>query len=206
VLPSQYSEVQSYGHLQQLLANHIDMQFEDVRLLLRLPRKGSSVGANFATAAVLFNIISGASVAFYNTSWKALKGKAGGSGERFRGVLSNHFPFAEITIPKKTTIDVFYKYSRNPLAHSFGLGGPKAIEVHIAKNALTPKRITELEDSPTLPIWSRAALTETGIQPGPSYRLGISGLYWGVHRMLQSVFQDGTQAAAADQVAKQLGF
>jgi hypothetical protein len=116
VLPSQYPEVQSYGHLQQLLANHIDMQFEDVRLLLRLPRKGSSVGANFATAAVLFNIISGASVAFHNTSWKALKGKAGGSGERFRGVLSNHFPFAEITIPKKTTIDVFYKYSRNPLA------------------------------------------------------------------------------------------
>jgi len=206
VLPSQFPEAQGYPRLKQLLADHIDMQFEDVRVLLGLPQPGSHVGGNFATAALLFNIISGASVAFYNTSWKALKGKAGGSGERFRGVLSNHFPFAEITIPKKTTIDVFYKYSRNPLAHSFGLGGPKAIEVHIAKNALTPKRITELEDSPTLPIWSRAALTETGIQPGPSYRLGISGLYWGVHRMLQSVFQDGTQAAAADQVAKQLGF
>jgi hypothetical protein len=140
VLPSEYPEVQTYSHLQRLLADHIDMQFEDVRLLLRLPRKGSTVGGNFATAAVLLNIISGASVAFYNASWAALKGKAGGSGNRFRGVLSDHFPFAEITIPKKTAIDVFYKYSRNPLAHSFGLGDPKVIEVQIAKNALTPKR------------------------------------------------------------------
>jgi hypothetical protein len=203
VLPSEYPEAQNYPHLKQLLAQHIDMQFEDVRLLLRLPRKGSNVGANFATAAVLFNIISGASVAFYKTNWKALKGKAGGSGERFRGVLGDHFPFAEIT--KKTTIDVFYKYSRNPLAHSFGLGDPKLVEVQIAKNALTPKGITELEDSPTLPTWSRAALTETGIQPGPSYRISVSGLYWGVHRMLPSIFQDSSQTNAADELAKQLG-
>jgi len=116
---------------------HIDMQFEDVRLLLRLPRKGSNVGANFATAAVLFTSSPALRSPSTRPSWKALKGKAGGSGERFRGALSDHFPFAEITIPKKTTIDVFYKYSRNPLAHSFGLGDPKLIEVQIAKNALT---------------------------------------------------------------------
>lgn len=47
MLPSEYPEVQSYSHLQRLLADHIDMQFEDVRLLLRLPRKGSTVGGNF---------------------------------------------------------------------------------------------------------------------------------------------------------------
>jgi len=41
------------------------MQFEDVRVLLSLPYKGSHIGGNFATAALLFNFISGASVCFY---------------------------------------------------------------------------------------------------------------------------------------------
>ena len=205
MLPSEYPEVQNYPHLKNLLAQHIDMQFEDVRLLLRLPRKGSNVGANFATAAVLFNIVSGASVAFYKTSWAGFTAKTG-SGKKFKNVLRHHFPFAEITIPKETAIGVFYNYSRNPLAHSFGLGDPNVIEVFIAKKALTPTRITELEDSVTLPNWSREAIYETGIQPGPSYRISISGLYWGVHRMLQSIFQDSGQAKAADELAKQLGF
>lgn len=80
------------------------------------------------------------------------------------------------------------------------------IEVFVAKKALTPTRITELEDSATLPNWSREALYETGIQSGPSYRVSISGLYWGVHRMLQSIFQDSSQAKAADRLAKKLGF
>jgi hypothetical protein len=29
VLPSEYPEVQNYPHLKKLLADHIDMQFED---------------------------------------------------------------------------------------------------------------------------------------------------------------------------------
>ena len=47
VLPSEYREVQNYPHLKRLLADHIDMQFEDVRLLLRQPRGRSTVGGNF---------------------------------------------------------------------------------------------------------------------------------------------------------------
>lgn len=206
MLPSEYPEVQSYPHLQRLLANHIDMQFEDLRLLLKQPRGRSTVGANFATAAVLFNVISGASVCFYKTSWAGFTAKTG-SGEKFKKALRHHFPFSEIQIPKEKTIEVFYYYSRNPLAHAFGLGDPKVIDVHLAKSKLTKARVTELEDSPTLPVWSRPALTETGIQgPPPSYRISISGLYWGVHRMLQSIFADTSQAKAADQLAKQLGF
>jgi hypothetical protein len=206
VLPSEYPEVQSYAHLKHLLADHVDMQFEDVRVLLGLPEPGSSVGGNFATAALLFNLISGASVAFYKTSLKALKGKAGGSGDRFRGVLADHFPLAEISLAPETVLKVFYNYSRNPLAHSLGLGGPKSIEVFIAKKALSSKRIAELEDSPSLPKWSREALYDAGVQPGPSYRIGISGLYWGVHRMMQSILADNKEATRADEVAAKLGF
>jgi len=206
VLPAQYPEVQSYPHLKKLLADHIDMQFEDVRVLLELPQPGSTVGGNFATAALLFNIISGASVAFYNTSMKALKGKAGGSGARFRSVLTDHFPMAEITLPEPTVLQVFYDYSRNPLAHSLGLSGPKNVDVFIAKKPLSAKQISELEDSPTLPKWAREALYDAGVQPGPSYRISISGLYWGVHRMLQSIFADSNQATRTDSVAATLGF
>lgn len=205
MLPSQYPEVQGYPHLKQLLADQIDMQFEDVRVLLGLPQPGSNVGGNFATAALLFNIISGASVAFYNTSMKALKGKAGGSGARFQGVLRDHFPLTEITLPEAVVLTVFYNYSRNPLAHSLGLSGPN-VEVFIAKKALSSQRITELEDSPTLPKWSREALYDAGVQPGPGYRISISGLYWGVHRMLQSIFADSNHAKRADSVAANLGF
>ena len=206
MLPSQFPEVQGYPHLKQLLADHIDMQFEDVRVLLRLPEPGSHIGGNFATAALLFNIISGASVAFYKTSMKAVKGKAGGSGDRFRRVLSDHFPMKDIALPEAVVLKVFYNYSRNPLAHSLGLGGPTSVQVFIAKKALSQKRILELEDSSTLPQWSREALFDAGIQPEPSYRIGISGLYWGVHRMLHSVFADAGEARAADSVATKLGF
>jgi hypothetical protein len=206
MLPSAYPEVESYPHLKQLLAAHIDMQVEDIRVLLGLPQPGSSVGGNFATAALLFNLVSAASVAFYNTSLKALKGKVGGSGDRFKGVLRDHFPLAEISLPQATVLKVFYNYARNPLAHSLGLTGPKGVEVFIAKNPLSSKHIAELEDSPTLPKWSREALYKASGESGPSYRIGISGLYWGVHRMLQSIFANNSQAAGADNVAAKLGF
>ena len=181
------------------------MQFEDVRVLLRCPLPGSTVGGNFATAALLFNIISGTSVAFYNTSMKALRGRSGGSGARFKGVLNDHFPMGEIALPPATVVKVFYEYGRNPLAHSLGLGST-APDVFIAKKALSARRIAELEDDATLPTWSREALYDAGVAPGPSYRISISGLYWGVHRMVHSILADVEQARRADGVAKQLGF
>lgn len=206
MLPSQYPEVQNYSHLQKLLADHIDMQFEDIRLLLGQPSGSSAVGGNLATAALLFNAISGASVCFYKTSWPGFTATSG-SGAKFRNALKDHFPFVEVKIAPTEAIKVFYSYSRNPLAHSFGLGDPAKREVWIAKNPLTKRQITELEDSAKLPMWSRPAIWETGIKPPPlSYTIGISGLYWGVHRMLQSIFADSKQAVAADLVAKRLGF
>lgn len=205
MVPSKYPEVQGRPHLQSLLSTHIDMQFEDVRALLRLPRAGSTVGANFAAAALLFNLISGISVVLYNASWKGFAAKSG-SGAKFKKVLLSHFPFTEIPIQKELVVGAFYTYSRNPLAHSLGLGVPSHPKISIAKKPLTPSEITELEDNLSLPEWSHPALSPIGIQPGSSYQLCISGLYWGIHRMLHSIFADGNQVRDADQLAKRLGF
>jgi hypothetical protein len=51
-----------------MLEEHVNMQFEDPRVLLRLPQKqlAPDVGANLATAAHLLNLVSGFSVCFYN--------------------------------------------------------------------------------------------------------------------------------------------
>ena len=78
MLPSQYPEVQGYPNLQRLLQAQVDMQFADIRLLLRLPipRSGLEAGCNFACAAVLFNTIAGASVCFYEASENALVNRA----------------------------------------------------------------------------------------------------------------------------------
>jgi hypothetical protein len=38
VLPSNYPEAQGLGNVQQFLREQVDMQFADVRVLLRLPQ------------------------------------------------------------------------------------------------------------------------------------------------------------------------
>jgi len=122
MLPSQYPEVASYPHLKHMLQTHVDMQFEDVRVLLGLPTSGSTVGANFATAAVIFNLISGASVAFYQTSSQALAGR-GNRGARFKDVLDDHFPLREISLPRQTTIDISTttRATRSPTLSDLGM-------------------------------------------------------------------------------------
>lgn len=67
LLPSQFDEVIAYPHLQFLLEHHIDMQFEDLRAVLRLPASkalGSPAGGNFLGANALLAVISGCSVLF----------------------------------------------------------------------------------------------------------------------------------------------
>jgi hypothetical protein len=91
--PSEYPEVQSYPHLHRLLADHIDIQFEDLRLLLKQPRGRSTVGANFATAALLFNVISGASVSFYKASWAKFTAKTGSESGRAADQLAKQLGF-----------------------------------------------------------------------------------------------------------------
>jgi hypothetical protein len=84
--------------LRRLCSDHFDMQIEDVRVLLRMPKAGYPAGCNFAAAAVLFNMIAGVSVCFYDASPKALTN--GDRGKRFKNVLIDFFPWPTGSRPR----------------------------------------------------------------------------------------------------------
>lgn len=176
------------------------MQIEDVRVLLRMPKAGFPAGCNFASAAVLFNLIAGASVCFYDASPKALA-MSGDRGKRFKDMLTNFYPWPPGVTPTNGA-DVFYKYARNPLAHALGLDVPNTPDIGMNKGPLSERKIVELEDAATLPAWAAPALR----QQGADYEVGVAGLYWGYHRLLHALFADQRHAAGAEALAHDLYF
>jgi hypothetical protein len=177
------------------------MQVADLRVLLRLPTSRLAAGCNFTTAAMLFNLIAGASVCLYGASEKTLKTPPP-AGAQFRGILENFYPWSTELVDAKTGAKVIYKYSRNPLAHNLGLGPEKDPDIEIAKSRLGPQRIAALEDSATRPTWAAPGLTPQGAD----YVLDIAGLYWGIHRMLHAILADETQRRGAERLASSIGF
>jgi hypothetical protein len=147
MLPSEFAEVQAHGDLKRLLAEHVDMQFVDLRTMLRLPLAGLAGECNFAAASFLFNIIAGSSVCFYRTSDAAFTARRD-RGLRFMGVLDDFYPWHGEPVARATAI--LYQAARNPLAHSLGLEAPPAAghtsrEIALAKRALTEAEIAQLE-------------------------------------------------------------
>jgi hypothetical protein len=62
VLPSEFPELKGTQRTSlRLCRDHFDMQIEDVRVLLRMPKAGYPAGCNFAADALLFNMIAGVS-------------------------------------------------------------------------------------------------------------------------------------------------
>jgi hypothetical protein len=202
VLPSTFTELKGpqRASLRRLCRDHFDMQIEDVRVLMRMPKAGYPAGCNFATIAVLFNLIAGASVCFYDASPKALA-TPGDRGKRFKDMLVAFFPWPS-AIAAKDGADVFYKYARNPLAHALGLDVPNAPEIGMNKSPLSEKRIITLEDAPALPPWAPPPLRPQG----SDYEIGAAGLYWGYHRLLHALFADATHSAGAERLAHDLYF
>jgi hypothetical protein len=66
-----------------MLQGQVDMQFSDLRTLLRLPQAGLESGCNFTAAAILFNLIAGSSVFFYDPSEDSLRDRQA-RGKRFK--------------------------------------------------------------------------------------------------------------------------
>jgi hypothetical protein len=195
VLPSQFPEVQAYPHLKKLLERQVDMQFHDLRDLVRLP--AYTLGMNWAAAARLFDTISGCSICFYEATPAKLV-TTGISAKEFKALLKAHFPWSAVPVPQTDAIDVFYVYARNPLAHALGIDvRPGAPVINIAKRHWPLRRVIELDDSANLPKWSAPPLTGSS----GNYQISISGLFWGVHRMLHSLFANPKQVAKADATA-----
>jgi hypothetical protein len=177
------------------------MQFEDVRVLLRLPKAAFPAGCNLATASVLFNLIAGLSVCVYRASPRVIRNHPP-AGDHFRGVLEQYFPWQGDPVPGPEAARVMWKYSRNPLSHALGLDRTTAPTMFIGKKPLSERKIHDLEDSVTRPQWARAAVT----RQGADYRISVIGLYWGIHRMLHSLLADPTHANGAEALARSLNF
>lgn len=176
------------------------MQIEDVRVLLRMPKADFPAGCNLASVAVIFNLMAGASVCFYQASPDALA-THGDRGKRFTGLLKAHFPWPG-DIAATDGSDVFWRFARNPLAHALGLDVPDAPEIGMNKSPLSERRILELEDSGALPAWAPPSLGKEG----DDYEIGVAGLYWGFHRLLHGLFGDKKEADAAEALAHHLYF
>lgn len=210
MLPSEFPEVQARAHLKLLLAEHVDMQFDDVRTMLRLPIEGLTGGCNFAATAVLFNIVSGCSVCFYNASAKALAA-ARQAGCRFKGLLGEFYPWVGEPLSKAEGVALLYKATRNPLTHRLGLdeppsGASKGNDIALKKWPLKPDEVAELEDSAARPAWALPTITTaTSPRGADQFTISVPALYWGVHRMLRALFADPTHAARADALAKKFG-
>ena len=196
MFPSTFPEVQRYPELKRVLKDYIDMQFSDLRTLLKLPRKWADLdaGQNFATSAVLLNVVSGASVCFYNANISNLT-THGDRATRFTGILRGFYPWGGDVRPTPQCISLLWEEARNPLAHSFGLTTPTTPDLKLAKSHLPHRRIMELEDSITRPSWCEPTIFTTSLG---KTGLSVPTLYWGVHRMLHKLFRDSAQVANAE--------
>jgi hypothetical protein len=96
--------------VKRFIRDHLDMQFEDVHSMMTLPN------CNFASAAVLLNLVSGISTILYE--------QTGGSRQRFKNLLRDFYPWdlqPATTATETTSISCLYDVIRNPLAHALGV-------------------------------------------------------------------------------------
>lgn len=211
--PSDFPEVQAYPNLRALLAIQLDMQFADLRTLLQLPRPGDGLegGCNLTAASLLFNIVSGSSVLFYDASTTAMAdGRQ--SGRRFKELLTGYYPFCDGDLQPDEAARVLYEAARNPLTHCLGVGkdkrvfpgapqiGNRPVAVMFSKGPLSPGQVGALVSVRERPAWLEPTIT---VQHEECV-IAVCALAWGVHEMLRQLFGDPPQAQQADATAARL--
>lgn len=233
VLPPRFAgRVPKSPKLQMFLDTHLEMQLGDVRTMLQLPRdaqvpgplgqalQGSSLdlanGCNFATAAVLLNLVSGASVLLFEperhrASRRAPRASLGPvalvwtgwrrqltSGTRFRRFVLEYIPTTSNLSAKKCA-DVLYDWTRNPLVHSLGVDpwARKGRGISLAKGPLDEQAIAVLETSTTLPTWCTPIVE--GDTKG-NYVIGVPALHWGLHRAFDIILADDVLCASVERL------
>jgi hypothetical protein len=213
-LPSTFPEVQPHPAIQRLLAEQVDMQFADLRVLLRLPQTeiAPHVGCNFTATAMIVNQISGFSVWFFHNRYaqrlerEERKRRTIMSRRRFLGFVRAYYPRSPAEPTIQTIANRLYD-TRNLLSHNLGISDldrkRRRQEIGLVKPdpALSAEDIIDLE-------------LETGF-PGagvPIRRSGmtisthVAGLYWALGRMLRSAVLDQPERceAAAEQLLEAL--
>ncbi len=191
MLSSQVPEFGPYPFVHSFVKSHFDMQFDDVRAMMRLPLPeiGIQPGRNFAAAATLCNLISGISVVLYTP-----EDPKGGSGKKFKQLLEEFYPW-EPQENREDKAKTIYDLIRNPLSHSLGVLKKGSLPIGIAKNSLTEAQLEEIENSKVRPVWVPLA-----VAGGPSkYDLSVWGLYWGVFHLVRRLAKDAKQMQKAEE-------
>jgi hypothetical protein len=199
-LPSQYDETQSLPAVRRLLHEQVDMQFSDLRALLRLPsdRIAPRVGCNLTTGAMIFNQISGFSIWFFHNRQaqriigreRKEKRKMPIAGARFEAFVRAYYPHAVGEPPLRSIAKRLYD-ARNLLSHNLGVGelkmGSRRREIAFAKPdpSLKPADIVDLELQAFFPAQG-APVRGAGLQT----TFNIPGLYWALGRMLRAALGD----------------
>jgi hypothetical protein len=211
-LPSAFPEAQALPAVQRLLREQVDMQFADIRVLLRLPSDDLAphVGCNLTAAAMIFNQMSGFSIWFFhNRTAQRIRGEERRrgrrdplSGKRFKGFIRAYYPRQSAEPTVRTIADTLYE-TRNLLAHNLGVGDlrgrSRRREVSLAK----PDPPLEAEDVVDLEMHAVFPLAGVPVQRyGIHTRLYLPGLYWALGRMLRHALAD--QPARSEQQASTL--
>src|SRR5688572_12840318 len=119
MLVSELTSAHGYPHVQRFIATVLDMQFNDVRAMLQLPRPdiGIEPGCNFAIASTLCNLLSGISITIYKPSAVLHDGKSKyRSGDAFKALVRDFFPYSPPA--SNDFANELYQLCRNPLSHS----------------------------------------------------------------------------------------
>lgn len=186
--------------VKQLIGSVENHYFSDIHTMLKLPRpeRRLTAGCNFTIAQVLAAAISGLSVTLYAHS--------DGSGQRFKSLLVNYYPWNReppSAVTPQRGAETVYGVFRNPLTHDLGLDlekRAKTPQVKIKRLAsknkttgLSERQITLLESTAHRPRMS-AAVT---IRPDATVLL-VEALYWGTRCMVETITRDSARMATAD--------
>lgn len=207
MLPSEYPEVGPYPQLKGMLERHVDMQFVDLRAILRLPLGELEGGCNYAATAILCNIIGGTSKCFYKADIQSFDKDKSNSGKKFKQLLCDFYSWQDEPLAKCQAVELIYKYTRNPLVHAFGLDAARLRDpiIYLEKRPLTREEIAVLEEEERRPDFLSGTVYEHSDARGRSeYVISVHTLYWGTHRMLRALFADPREARAAEALASEL--
>jgi hypothetical protein len=202
MLPSDFDEIKDCPALCALLKRQMDMQVQDLRVLLELPTSELPAGCNFAAASVLFNLMSGISVCFFSPQVGRSVPRAG-RGDAFKRLLRTHYPWEDEPLKPSKAVEVLYHWARNPLAHSLGIDDSDRPELALGKGPLTMARVLELETTSTRPEWLLPTVYPIELKSGAEQLvISVPTLYWGLHRLLHSLFSSPDGHARAEEFAR----
>lgn len=183
--PSEFPELLKYRPVQRFFTNHLDMQFSDVRTLMKLPKPGQGLpaGCNFIAAAALANLIGGFAEVLY-AAQPSMNGLHQ-SGARLQALLKELYPW-QPGERRSAKAKVLYYFVRNPLIHNLGIDDPRRPKkemrrIPIRKRRLTDRQVAALETANTPPAWAGLAVRQVDRR----WNIYVPALYWGVFHLLR---------------------